>query len=98
MNMNQIRLKRIKVFTEFNFDLRINIDPLKTVKVTAKIVNPGNPKTFILCAKKLVIFPGRISPPTEYGNLMIPGELPGQIIAVKLGASGTVRQKALENK
>jgi hypothetical protein len=98
MDMNQIRLKRIQVFTEFSFDLWINVDSGKAVKVTAKIVNTGNLKTFILRAKKSVIFPGRICPSAEYSYLMISVELPGQIIAVELGPSATFRQKALEDK
>ena len=96
--MNQIRLKRIKVFTEFSFDLWINIDPGKAIKVAGKIVYPGNLKTFILRAEKLIIFPGRICPPTEYCYLMSPGELPDQIITVELGPSATIRQKALDDK
>ncbi len=98
MDMNQIGLKRIKIFTEFSFDLWINISSGKAVKVAGKIVYPGNLKAFILGAKKLVVFSGRICPPTEYCYLMIPGELPGQIITVELGPSAAFRQKALENE
>ena len=86
------------IFTEFFLDLWINVSSGKAIKVTGKIVYLGNPQPFILRAEKLVVFSGRISPPTEYCYLMIPGELPGQVITMELGPSAAFRQKALEDK